>query len=411
MSSQQKSQLPSISTRVIIMLGLLSALSAASIDIYLPALNAIALGLDATNAQAQMTIAIFFFGFGFGQLFFGPLSDSIGRRPVILTGLYLYVFASLACSFSNSIELLTFNRLLQAFGGCASAVTARAIIRDRTEGPYTAKALSSIVATVQVAPLIAPPVGGLILLFAPWPVIFHTLSIYGVACIFAAHLWVKESHPKENRQPLKLKNVALGYIETLRNPNIVLLLLAEISASFSLLTFIAGSALLFGKYYDVSAQSFSLLFVLVASGLIFGSYLSSRFVTSFGISKIINFCLVIGFFACIALLIISCYQPDNLYFIIASLWICLIPCATVRANYIAFGMQYMPTRSGTVSALFGAFGLSMGGIASIIIGKFTTFTPLHMAIMISFGFLSSTTFYLFWRFYSHSQRRQTNCLS
>jgi len=116
--------------RLIVLLGSLSALTALSTDIYLPALSSVGENLNATSLELQLTLGIFLIGYGFGQLFFGPLSDSLGRRPVLLFGIYLYTIASIACALSTHIDFLILNRLLQALGGCATAVTTRAIVRD-----------------------------------------------------------------------------------------------------------------------------------------------------------------------------------------------------------------------------------------------------------------------------------------
>ena len=109
--------------RLIVLLGSLSALTALSTDIYLPALSSVGENLNATSLELQLTLGIFLIGYGFGQLFFGPLSDSLGRRPVLLFGIYLYTIASIACALSTHIDFLILNRLLQALGGCCLLYT------------------------------------------------------------------------------------------------------------------------------------------------------------------------------------------------------------------------------------------------------------------------------------------------
>ncbi|WP_339671023.1 multidrug effflux MFS transporter [Dasania marina] len=389
--------LNSLSFGFIILLGALSALAAISTDIYLPATASMAESLSATQEQVQLTLGIFFLAYGFGQLLFGPLSDSLGRRPVLLAGLYIYTVSSLLCALSTDIDFLIINRLLQALGGCAAAVTSRAIIRDCTQGAETAKALAGVMSVIQVGPLIAPTLGGLILYFGPWPATFYTLSIYGLICIVAAHLWIKESHPKQKRQSLHPFNIAKGYLETFLNKYVMLLLFAEISASISLLTFVTGSALIFSQYYALSAQHYGLLFSLMASGILAGSWLSKHYVAKIGTHIIIVSGLLVALCSSSLLLYLTRYNPENLPAIVVTLWFCLLPCGAIRPNYVALGLQYLPNRTGTLSALFGAFSLGMGGVTAIVIGGFAQYTPLIMAIMIALGFASSTAFYLLWR--------------
>ena len=388
--------LNSMSFGLILLLGALSALAAVSTDIYLPATASMAESLNAKQSQVQFTLAIFFIAYGFGQLLFGPICDSLGRRPVLLAGLYIYTLASLLCALSTNIDFLIFNRLLQALGGCAAAVTSRAIIRDSTQGLQTAKALAGVMSVIQVAPLIAPSIGGLILLFGPWPATFYTLTVYGLLCIIAAHIWIKETHPKDKRQSIHPYNIAKGYLQTCRNKYVMMLLLAEISASIALLTFVTGSALIFSQYYGLTPQYYGLLFSLMGSGILTGSWLSKHYVGKIGTHGVIVAGLGIAAFSSAALLYFAYLSPEKLYFIVASLWFCLLPCGTIRPNYVALGLQYLPTRTGTLSALFGAFSLGMGGLTAIFIGGFVQYTPLIMAIIIASAFASSTVFYFLW---------------
>jgi DHA1 family bicyclomycin/chloramphenicol resistance-like MFS transporter len=391
-----KATLNSISFGFIMLLGALSALAAISTDIYLPATANMAESLNAKQEQVQLTLGIFFLGYGFGQLFFGPLSDSLGRRPVLLAGLYIYTVSSFLCALSPDIDFLIFNRLLQALGGCAAAVTSRAIIRDCTQGTVTARALAGVMSVIQIAPLIAPSIGGVILIFAPWPATFYTLTSYGLICIVAAHIWIKESHPKENRQSLHPFNIAKGYLECCLDKHVMLLLLAEISASIALLTFVTGSALIFGQYYGLSPQHYGLLFSLMGSGILTGAWLSTHYIIKIGTHSIIMGGLIVAACSSSVLMYLANYHPEKLTYIVAALWFCLLPCGAIRPNYIALGLQYLPKRIGTLSALFGAFSLGMGGVTAIIIGRFVHYTPIKMASMIALAFASSTICYLLW---------------
>jgi len=392
---------------LVILLGALSALAAISTDIYLPAMASMADDLAADNTQIQMTLAIFFIGYGFGQLLFGPLSDSIGRKPVLLAGLCIYILASMACALSTDIDFLIASRLLQALGGCAAAVTARAIVRDTTREVHTAKAMSSIMAIVQIAPLIAPLIGGAILLYFSWSGVFFSLTIYGVVCIVVVSVWIKESHPVAKRQPFHLCNIIQGYREALGNANIVLLLMAEVAAAISLLTFVTGSAFIFSHHYGLSSSYFSSVFALMSTGLLLGSYLNRHYVALKGIEAVVTLCLIIGLLSSVALFALAMLAPEKHFWLMAVLWLSLIPCAAARANYIALGLQYLPSRTGTVAALFGAFSLGIGGIIAVLIGRFNPFTPLNMATMILSGYVLSAFFYSLWRFYNYRLRGNT----
>ena len=396
-----------IALNLIILLGALSALGAVSIDIYLPALNSMADSLNAKTSQVQMTLGIFFLGFGFGQLLFGPLSDSLGRKPVLLIGLYSYTVASIACVLSTHIDFLIASRLCQALGGCAAAVTSRAIVRDLTSGLETTQILTSIMGVVQVAPLIAPLIGGAILLFFAWQSTFVVLSVLGTLAIICAHLWINESHPQQKRQSLKLSNILLGYGETLGNINIVLLLVAEVAISVCLLTFVTGSSRLFTQYYELGPLSFGMLFAFNTSALIIGSYLQKRLLAFKNINWLIKAFLTVGLVGGALFIVVALLIPENIFFTIFCIWFCLFPCIALRASYTSMGLQYVPKRTGTVSALFGAFGLGCGGIIAITIGFIEHFTPLTMGSFILAGFVSSTVCYAVWKLYQQYSQSST----
>ena len=391
----------SFTFRLIVLLGSLSALTALSTDIYLPALSSVGENLNATSLELQLTLGIFLIGYGFGQLFFGPLSDSLGRRPVLLFGIYLYTIASIACALSTHIDFLILNRLLQALGGCATAVTTRAIVRDSSEGIQTTQILSNILAVVQIGPLIAPLIGGAILLFFLWQGTFIALGLFGLILISLSHLWIRESHPIKKRQPLNLTNVVSGYIETLSNRNIALLLSAEIAISLIILSFVTSSSLLLSNYYQLSPQQFGLLFTIIATSLLVGSFFNNLLLNTKDVKWLISAFLSIGTLSAIALLFIALLIPENLVLIIVGIWFCLMPCIALRSNYVSLGLQYIPERSGTVSALFGAFGLGVGGIVAVVISQFDHFTPLILASLILSGFILSSLIYSVWRVQKH----------
>lgn len=157
---------------LILILGTLTAFGPLSIDMYLPAMPAMAVDLDASAARVQMTLSSFFLGGALGQMLFGPLSDRFGRRPLLLTGIALYVATSIFCALTTGVETLIAQRFLQAIGGSAASVLARAMVRDFFSGDQAAQVLSLIMLVMGAAPLLAPFIGGYLLLWFDWRAIF-----------------------------------------------------------------------------------------------------------------------------------------------------------------------------------------------------------------------------------------------
>ncbi|MBV8166759.1 MAG: MFS transporter, partial [Alphaproteobacteria bacterium] len=164
---------------LLLALGVLTAMAPMATDMYLPGMPSIAADLGGTPSQAQLTLSAFFFGFGGGQLLYGPVADRFGRRPPLLVGLTLFTAASFGCALANDVGTLIVLRFIEALGGSAGPVLARAAVRDLYGGDRAARVLSTLVLIMGAAPLFAPLVGGQLLLIAGWRAIFLALSAFG----------------------------------------------------------------------------------------------------------------------------------------------------------------------------------------------------------------------------------------
>ncbi len=166
-----------------LILGALTALGPLSIDMYLPSLPTIQRDLGTTASLTQLTLAAYFAGLGLGQLAYGPLTDRFGRKRPLYAGLTIYALASIACALSPSVEALIALRFLQAVGGAAGQVVTRAVVRDLYTGAPAAQLLSRLMLVMGVAPILAPLLGGWLLLFAGWRAIFALLAVLGLGCL------------------------------------------------------------------------------------------------------------------------------------------------------------------------------------------------------------------------------------
>ncbi|MGP8166170.1 MAG: MFS transporter, partial [Steroidobacteraceae bacterium] len=187
---------PQIS-KLLVLLGAISILTPFSLDMYLPALPAIAADLSAGAGAVQLTLPVFFVGLAASQLMFGSLADHFGRRPPLLWGLALFVTGSVGCALSPSVGALAVWRGVQALGVGSASVIPRAVVRDRFDVTHTARALSLLGLIVGLGPILAPQIGGAILLIASWRVEFWLLALLGAACLLVAFLTLRESIPAE----------------------------------------------------------------------------------------------------------------------------------------------------------------------------------------------------------------------
>ena len=181
--------------RLLLVLGMLTAFGPMSIDMYLPALPALARNLGSDAAGVQLTLSSFFVGLSLGQLAYGPLADRIGRRPPLIAGIALFVVASAGCAMAGSLDVLIGWRALQAAGACAGMVISRAVVRDRHAPEEAARVLSLLMLVMGLAPILAPLAGGWVLAHAGWRAIFWVLVVFGLACLAAVLAWLPETRP------------------------------------------------------------------------------------------------------------------------------------------------------------------------------------------------------------------------
>src|SRR5262245_47681823 len=198
-------------TELIVWLGTLTAFAPMSVDMYLPALPTIGLAFSAVPGYVQLSLASFFLGMAIGQAFYGPLTDRFGRKRPLFVGLSIFVIASAGCALATSINVLILLRFFQALGACAGPVIARAIVRDLFEAREAVRVFSLMVLVLGVSPVLAPLVGGQILAFFDWRVIFWVTTTFGAIGLTATAWRLPETHRPENMRPLALKSVLAAY--------------------------------------------------------------------------------------------------------------------------------------------------------------------------------------------------------
>ena len=198
-------------TKIILVLGILSAIGPLSIDMYLPAFKNIAAALNCSQEQMGYTLSSFFFGICVGQLISGPLLDHFGRKNVLYIGLSIYVLSSIACAFAPSVEALTIFRLFQALGGSVGMVAPNAVIRETFEEKERPKIMSLMILILGVSPILAPSLGSLLLTLASWKAIFLVLAGILLVIIFLIKSWLPEKINHEKRGPFKVMTIAKAY--------------------------------------------------------------------------------------------------------------------------------------------------------------------------------------------------------
>jgi DHA1 family bicyclomycin/chloramphenicol resistance-like MFS transporter len=259
-----------------VLLAVLGMLGPFSIDTYIPAFSGIARALDATPVQMQQTLSAYLFGFAFMNLFHGALSDSFGRRPVVLWGIAVFTLASAGCALSHSIGQLVFFRGLQGFSTGAGIVVSRAVIRDMFPPAQAQQVMSQVTIYFGVAPAIAPIIGGWLFVHAGWHSVFWFLTGVGVVLWSANFKLLPETLHLSQRQPFNVRNLMQGYWQLGASPRFLLLALASGVPFNGMFLYVLSAPAFLGDHLGLAPTQFFWFFLLTIVGIMGGAWASGR---------------------------------------------------------------------------------------------------------------------------------------
>jgi DHA1 family bicyclomycin/chloramphenicol resistance-like MFS transporter len=374
---------------LILILGVLTAFGPMSIDMYLPSLPAMAEDLKAPISGVQMTLSSFFIGMGLGQMFFGPLSDRFGRRPLLLVGIVLYIITSALCALSSGIEALIGLRFLQALGGSAASVLARAMVRDFFSGDEAARVMSLIMLVMGAAPLLAPFIGGYVLLWFDWRAIFWVLTGFGLLSLVLTLIFVRESLSAERRTRHGLVGMLGVYGRVLSHRSAMGYLLANATAYSGMFAYFAGSPFVFIEIYNVAAEDYGYLFACNVIALMSVSLLNARLVGRLGAHRLFVSAVRIIAVAGVVLLVNAITGFGGLPGIVIPLFIYVGSLSMIGANAMAMALDRFPQAAGSVSALSGGLMFAVGALSASAVGVFNDGSALAIAAVITATGLAS----------------------
>jgi DHA1 family bicyclomycin/chloramphenicol resistance-like MFS transporter len=353
-------------------LAMLTALGPLSTDFYLPSVPDIARVFDAGTAGAQATLSAFLFGFAAGQIVYGPLSDRMGRKPVLLAGLFIFIAATLLCAFAPSIEALIGGRFLQALGASGPIVLGRAMVRDLYEGPRAGQELARMGMIMGVVPALAPVLGGLLHDAFGWRSTFFATLFFASALA----LWIILSLPETLRrrldEPMSVVAILKGYGTLLRSrPYRAYVGLVSLAYG-GLFAFISGSSFVLMNVYGLSPVQYGLSFGFGVLGFIGGTIVAQRMVRRIGLDGVIRLgvtCLAAGGCAMLALTLLGTGSSLEI----------TVPMAIYAAGVgltmpqgQAAAMMPFPDRAGSASSFLGICQMSFAAFVGLAMGRLLT---------------------------------------
>ena len=363
---------------LVLLLGMLTAFGPVSIDMYLPAFPQITRELAARPGAVQFTLAAFLFGAALSQTFYGPLADRFGRRAPLLGGCCLYALGSIGCALAPSMPVLLAARLVQALGGAAGMVIARAVVRDLFDERRSAHIFSQLMLVMGAAPILAPWIGGQVLALGSWRAIFVVLAGFGAVCFTASALGLPESLPPERRSRHGMPAVFRTFGELLRNRRFLGYALIAGCTAGANFAYIAGASLVYIELYGVSPQHFGFFFAANALGLIGASQINRLLLRRFTPEAILARSLAVNVLAGAALVFCGATGRGGLPALALLLFVGLSSVGLSFPNLTAAALAPFGRAAGSASAVLGTLQFAVGGLSGALVGLLHNGTALPM---------------------------------
>ena len=365
------------------LLALLTAVGPMSVDLYLPSLPELGRVFGASVPQVQLTLSGYLLCFAIGQIVFGPISDHVGRKPVLLAALSLYVAVCLSCMFATSIEMLIALRCLQALGVAGAPVLARAIVRDLYQGVRAGRELARMGSITALAPVVAPSLGGVLQATFGWRASFLGMAALGLCAIVLVVRLLPETMKQPPKHPMSLLSIIRGYGIFLRHRTFRIYL-AIVSASYGgLFAWISGSSFVLQDLYGLSPLLFGLVFAAATLGYGLGTLLAARLVVRIGIDRTIvcgGVALAVGGLAMAAAIALGATSPAALAVPMA-LYLCGLGLAMPQS--MAGALMPFPERAGAASSLLGFLQQATASAIGIVVGQMLGSSALPLAAIVA----------------------------
>ena len=369
---------PALPRSLPLMLAALCATGPLGIDMYLPSIPDMALSLHTSEGRIQLSLMTFFIGLMLGQLVYGPLSDKLGRKPLIAAGLLVFVLGSIGCAMTQTVEQLYVLRLVQGLGGSIGMVIAFAIVKDVFSGHDFGKMVSIILAVLGIAPIAAPLMGSALQAMASWHSIFWAQALYGIVLAAVLMRWLPETRRREDRAQVQLSRTLDNYVHILKDVRFLPFALALCVAQAGFFAYIAGSASVFISEFHLSPTQYSLLFAVNALGLVAASILTPVMHQRVGVPTTFKRMIV----AYVAVMVVGMLYllagGRNMWVLCAVLFGAVTLLGFIMPTGSQLALMHQRQLAGTASALLGSMQFAFGATVSAISGALAAYGSLGL---------------------------------
>jgi len=382
------------SLRIVFILGLLAMLMPLSIDMYLPALPVIAQQFGVPAGSAQMTLSTYILGFALGQLLYGPMADSIGRKPMILGGTLIFAAAASACALAQSIDQLITLRFFHGLAAAAASVVINALMRDIYPKEEFSRMMSFVMLVTTVAPLLAPMIGGAVLVWLSWHAIFWILAIAALLASLMIFFFISETLPVERRQPFHIRTTLGNFATLFRHKRVLSYMLASGFSFAGMFSFLSAGPFVYIELNHVLPQNFGYYFALNIVFLFIMTIINGRFVRRVGALRMFRAGLWIQFVMALWMVLSAAFDVGFWALVVGVA--AFVGCVSlVASNAMAVILDEFPHMAGTASSLAGTFRFGIGAIVGALLSLATFNSAWPMIWSIAFCATSSIIFYLY----------------
>lgn len=377
---QQRRELhPGLSLlEIVTLVASLMALNAVATSMMLPALPAMGEALNiASENDRQLVITAYMVGLAFASLFFGPMSDAVGRRTTLLFGLSLYIVGGVYSTFAPNFEHMLAARAIQGIGAAAPRVASISMVRDWYSGRQMGKVMSLVTVAFQIAPVMAPFLGQMVMLVAPWQGVFAALTFFGLAILLWCLFRLPESLALENQRPMRVRSVLSAYKQTLTNRITFGYMMAMTFVFACLFAFVNSAQQVFQEHFEL-ADLFPIVFAAISVSMAVSSYLNSQLVEKYGLRRLSHIALI-GFAAtCIVTALIAYTGQLTVALFIAIQSVSMFFFGFIGPNFNTIAMEPLGRVAGTGSAMIGFVTTLIGALLGAGIGALYNGTELPL---------------------------------
>ncbi len=373
---------PRLTPLLLGVLGFTGAVSPLATDMYLASFGSIQTDLTTTASMVQLTLSVFFLGNAAGQLFIGPLSDTLGRRPLLLGSLTLYALLGIALVFTPSIEVFIGLRLLLGFTGAAGIVLARAIAADLSQGETAVKALSIIAMVGGLGPLLAPPIGGITHELWGWRGTLVTLAAISVLMLILAWTMIPESLPVAARHPANIRATFSAFGALVRGPRYLFFVLTFVFGFSAMIAYIAASPFVGQTVLGMPPLIYALGFATSGTALVLSNILNARIAERVGPARMLGYGVVLLLLGATGMMLLSFTGLLTVWGFIACAFVLTGGAGVTMSNASALALAEAAHSRGSGAALMGSLQFALGGIVAPLVGAWGEATALPMGVVV-----------------------------